>query len=48
MDQELLDRIAKLIYPYLKTKHKDTQAHEIAKHILEELDKQPPTWYTHG
>jgi len=48
MDQELLDRIAKLIFPYLKTKHKDKESHQIARRILEEIDKEPPTWYTHG
>jgi hypothetical protein len=48
MDQDLIDRIAKLIHPYLKTKHKEKESHDIAIRIVEELEKQPPTWYTHG
>ncbi len=48
MDEELVDRIANLLSPYLKTKHKDVQSHQIARDILEEIEKQPPSWYTHG
>ena len=48
MNQEMIDLIANLLSPYLKTKHKDIQAQELAKKILEEIDKNPPTWYTHG
>jgi len=48
MDQELIERIANLIYPYLKTKHKKSEAYEIAQRILKELEKKPPIWYTHG
>jgi hypothetical protein len=40
MNQELLDRIAKLIFPYLKTKHKDKESYEIAKKILQEINDQ--------
>jgi hypothetical protein len=41
MNQELLDRIAKIISPFLKTKHKEKESHEIAKRILDEIDKFP-------
>lgn len=37
MDQEMLDKIAKIISPYLKTKHKEKESHDLAKRILEEL-----------
>jgi len=42
MNQEMIDLIANLLSPYLKTKHKDIQAQELAKKILEEIDKNPP------
>ena len=41
-DKDLLDRIAKIIFPYLKTKHKKIQAEEIAEEILEEIDIDKP------
>ena len=47
METSLLDRIANLIFPYLKTKHKGSQAQELAKKILEEIDKNSPSWYTY-
>ncbi|MFN7583814.1 MAG: hypothetical protein ACK5P0_00490 [bacterium] len=37
MDQEMLDKIAKIISPYLKTKHKEKESHDLAKRIFEEL-----------
>jgi len=43
MNQEMIDLIANLLSPYLKTKHKDVQAHELAKKILEEIDKNSPS-----
>jgi len=43
MNQEMIDLIANLLSPYLKTKHKDIQAHELAKKILEEIDKNSPS-----
>lgn len=48
MNQEKIDKIAKIIFPYLKTKHKNAQAQQIAKEILKEIDEEPPTWYNHG
>lgn len=48
MDKDLLDRIARIIFPYLKTKHKEKESHYIAMRILEEIDKDAPKWYTHG
>lgn len=39
MDQEMLDQIAKIIHPYLKTKHKEKESHELARRILEEVAK---------
>jgi hypothetical protein len=41
MDQKMLDQIAKIISPYLKTKHKEKESHELARRILEELQTQP-------
>jgi hypothetical protein len=35
MDQEMLDKIAKIISPYLKTKHKEKESHKLAILILE-------------
>jgi hypothetical protein len=35
----MLDKIAKIISPYLKTKHKEKESHILAKQILEELKK---------
>lgn len=43
MNQEMIDLIANLLSPYLKTKHKDVQAQELAKKILEEIDKNSPS-----
>lgn len=37
MDQEMLDRIAKIISPYLKTKHKEKESHQLAERILKEI-----------
>jgi len=37
MDQAMLDQIAKIISPYLKTKHKEKTSHELARLILEAL-----------
>lgn len=34
---DLLHRIAKIIAPYLKTKHKEKESLEIAKKVLEEI-----------
>ena len=48
MNQEKLDLIAKIIFPYLKTKHKDKESHQIAERILKEIEEEPPIWYTHG
>jgi hypothetical protein len=39
MDQKMLDLIAKIISPYLKTKHKEKESHELARRILEEINK---------
>lgn len=39
MNKKLLDKIAKLIYPHLKTKHKDKQSNEIAQDIMKEIEK---------
>lgn len=33
----MLDQIAKIISPYLKTKHKEKESHELARRILEAL-----------
>jgi hypothetical protein len=38
MNKKLLDQIAKIISPYLKTKHKDNQANQIAQEIINEID----------
>lgn len=40
INEKLLDKIARIISPFLKTKHKDKESHEIAKKILEELEKE--------
>jgi hypothetical protein len=39
MEPNLQSRIAKIIAPHLKTKHKDTVSLELANQIIEELDK---------
>ena len=48
MDEELVDKVAKIIAPYLKTKHKEDVSYELAEKILEEIDPPVPTWYLHG
>lgn len=40
INKELLEKVARIISPFLKTKHKDKESHEIAKKILEELEKE--------
>jgi hypothetical protein len=40
MDQKMLDLIAKIISPYLKTKHKEKESHDLAKRILEAIAKE--------
>lgn len=37
---DLIHRIAKIIAPYLKTKHKEKESLEIAKKVLEEIDME--------
>lgn len=37
--KDLLEKVAKIIIPHLKTKHKKMQAEEMAEEILEEIDK---------
>lgn len=37
MDQKMLDQIAKIISPYLKTKHKEKESHELAERIIKEI-----------
>jgi hypothetical protein len=39
MNKKLLDQIAKIISPYLKTKHKDRQSNQIAQDIMKEIEK---------
>jgi hypothetical protein len=36
---DILKRVAKIIAPYLKTKHKEKESLEIAEKVLEEIDK---------
>lgn len=48
MDQNKIELIVNLIYPHLKTKHKDVLARRLAEEILTLLDTDPPNWYTHG
>jgi hypothetical protein len=38
MDEHILKRVAKIIAPYLKTKHKEKESLDIAKKVLEEMD----------
>lgn len=40
MDPKILDAIAKIIAPYLRTKHKEKESHELAELILKEILKQ--------
>lgn len=43
-----IDIIAEIIYDHLKGKHKDRLSKELAEEIIEALDEEPPSWYTHG
>lgn len=38
MDQKMLNLIAKIISPYLKTKHKEKESKDLARRILEEIN----------
>jgi hypothetical protein len=40
--------ISDVIYDYLKGKHKDKIAKDLAEQIIDALDEEPPGWYTHG
>jgi hypothetical protein len=40
MDQKMLDLIAKIISPYLKTKHKEKESHDLAKRILQAIEAE--------
>lgn len=48
MEQDIVDRIASIIYSKMNEEDKHKASYEIAEIILKELNPDPPTWYIHG
>lgn len=47
-EQSKVDIISEIIYDHLKGKHKDKLSKDLAKQIVDALDEEPPSWYSHA
>lgn len=43
-----IDIISDIIYEHLKGKHKDKLSKKLAEEIIDALDEEPPSWYSHA